>query len=338
VEMQQSAQARRILEDLVRQQPGQAEALDMLTGLLVEQGELDAATQTCQRAWEQTPSSIVRSARFGTLCFYNGPSSSALRPLERAVTLGQKSRTLDPQAITLLALLRLDDQDAKGVRRCLSLLEQALEKQAESTRLRRMHAIVEAALHLAERRDEAAEAQVQQLSEQFAADDLDVEGTCNVLSLLARLPQGRARAERDQQWVEQLVWRFGGTKAAAQLMLGASAPLAEQQEQVQAILEQAQHGIETALTHTVAGDPRHTVTELVQLASKWRNAKWADMARLVLLNHRSKITDAERLLAHVESMQTELGTATPRLPLGLNSGRSAQGLRLHPPQSATQST
>ncbi len=325
---QETQKARLMLEKLTREQPEFAEGHDMLGSLQIDQGELDEACAAYQKAWEITPSSITRSVRLGAMNFYVGDKSEAARPLERAAAWGGGSKMFDHQSMVLLAFLRFDDKDSKGVRRCLSSLESALEKMPDQTRLTRMVNIVRITALLAEHKVPAALGRVDSLAEQLDANDLDVEAACNLISLLSRLPEEEARSPIHQEWIEQLTWRFSGNKAATQLMEAASAPLQSQQEQIQSIVKQAQTTVQAALTHALAGERRHTVTELLNLATKWRNAKWAEMAQLALERHRAHIPDADKLEPMIKALRQSITGHPSKLPLGLDTGRQTGGLNL----------
>jgi len=166
------------------------------------------------------------------------------------------------------------------------------------------------------------------LRPQLDADDLDVEAACNLLSLFARLSPEDASSPSCSDWVERLVWRFSGNKAAATLLLAAAAEQPEQQAQIQRILTEAKAAVQAALSQALAGQHRFAVTELISLAQKWRNAKWAEMAAIALDRHREHIADADKLAPLIQSLRNSFKGQPNRLPLGQDNGRQAGGLSL----------
>lgn len=338
LESQQAPQAKKILEGLVKDAPDFAEGHDLLGKLQVDQGDMNDALETYKHAWDITPSSITRSAKLGAMTFYMGEPEEAQRPLERAAALGSGSKMFDNQSLVLLAFVRYDARDPKGVKRCLSQLEHASQKAPEQPRLNRQIEIVKVLAKLADKHTEAAKSEMFTLGLQLDAPDLDVEGACNILSLLARMPSETARGSRAKEWVEALVWRFSGNKAAAQLMTAASEQLTEQHDQVLAVLAQAQGAIQTALTYALTGERRHTVVELINLAKKWRNAKWAEMAAHALERHKGHISDADALANSINELKTLFAGQPSKLPLGNEDGRQTGGLSLRVQKSAPEIT
>ncbi|WP_374317293.1 response regulator [Aquabacterium sp.] len=328
VDSQQTPMARRLLHNLVKEHPDFAEGHDMLGNLEIEQGELAQARDSLKRAWDITPASISRCVRHGAASFYAGDKAEAVRPLERAATLGNGSKMFDQQSLMLLAFMRMDAKDTKGLRRTLSALDAALQNQPDSARIQRMVEVGRTLCLVAEQKSELLPSTLQKLAEQLDADDLDVEAACNLLSLLARISPELAAAPPCSDWVEKLSWRFSGNKAAATLMLAASAERPEQQARIQNILSEAQTAVQAALSQALAGQHRFAVTELISLAQKWRNAKWAEMAGIALDRHREHIADADRLEPLIQNLRNSFKGQPNRLPLGNDSGRQAGGLSL----------
>ena len=336
LESQQAPQAEKLLEGLVKDSPDFAEGHDLLGKLQVDQGDLGEALDTFKNAWEITPSSITRSAKLGAISFYMGEQDEAKRPLERAAALGAGSKMFDNQSHLLLAFVRYDARDAKGVRRCLSSLEHTLHKAPDTPRLIRQVEIGKILTMLVDKHTEAAKSEMFTLGRQLDAPDLDVEGACNILSLLARMPSETARGTRAKEWVEALAWRFSGNKAAAQLMGAASEKLTEQHDQVLAVLAEAQAAVQKAMTYALTGEKRHTVVELINLAKKWRNAKWAEMAEHALERHKAHIPDHSELNAAVKELKAMYSGQPSKLPLGNEDGRQTGGLSLRVQKSAPE--
>ncbi|MGE5453321.1 MAG: tetratricopeptide repeat protein [Acidobacteriota bacterium] len=328
LESQQAPQAKKLLQALIKDTPEFAEGHDLLGKLHVEQGEMSDALDTFKRAWDITPSSITRSAKLGAISFYMSGPQEATRPLERAAALGAGSKMFDQQSLVLLAFVRFDAKDPKGIRRCLSSLEQAEQKAPGNPRLKRQVEIVKVLGLLGDKKQEAVQAALSSLAMQLDAPDLDVEGACNLLSLLSRMPAEMARSPQARSWVEALVWRFSGTKAAGQLMTAASEALPEQHEQVQSVLTQSQEAVQQAMTYALAGERRQTVIELINLARKWRNAKWADMATQALERHKEHIPESESLAASIKDLKKQFSGQPNKLPLGSEDGRQSGGLSL----------
>ena len=99
----QSAPAQRTLESLIGDQPGYADAYDVMGRLQVAQGQFGQALETYRQASALTPSSITRLQKQGALAFYLGEREESTKALERAALLGISSKMFDFQSLVLLA-------------------------------------------------------------------------------------------------------------------------------------------------------------------------------------------------------------------------------------------
>ena len=107
--------ARRTLEKLIGDTPQFADSYDLMGKVQMEQGNLDEALETYRTAATLTPGCILRLQHCGTLSFYAGETRPATDMLERTWTLGSKSRLFDVLSMMLLAMLRFDARDSKGL-------------------------------------------------------------------------------------------------------------------------------------------------------------------------------------------------------------------------------
>ena len=131
-------QARRTLESLMSEQPQYADSNDVMGKVQMEQGQLNEALETYRTAAELTPGCILRLQHCGTLSFYGGNPAMAMDMLDRTWQQGSKSRLFDVLSMMLLAFLRFDAQDAKGLDAAYDVLMRFSELYPQSVRLRRM--------------------------------------------------------------------------------------------------------------------------------------------------------------------------------------------------------
>ena len=136
----QSAPAQRTLESLIGDQPGYADAYDVMGRLQVDQGQFGQALETYRQASAVTPSSITRLRKQGALAFYLGEREESTKALERAALLGISSKMFDFQSLVLLAVSRFHDRESKGLQRCLACAGEGTgQRAAQALRRHRRH-------------------------------------------------------------------------------------------------------------------------------------------------------------------------------------------------------
>jgi tetratricopeptide (TPR) repeat protein len=130
--------ARRTLESLLGENPLYADSYDVMGKVQMEQGQIDQALATYRTAANITPGCVLRLQHAGTLSFYAGDSTSAIQMLERTWSIGSKSRLFDVLSMMLLAFLRFDARDTKGLSQACEVLNRFSGNYPQSVRLKRM--------------------------------------------------------------------------------------------------------------------------------------------------------------------------------------------------------
>lgn len=313
--------ARKQLDELIEQHPGMAEAHDFRAQMLVDQGNLEAALASAQRALDITPSSVVRCQRHGALAFYVKGGAEAVRSLERAMALGGTSRVFDPQGLLLMSYVRSDQRDNKNLRRCLTDLQNMATQQYDNKRLARMLTHANLLFAQYDKNVKVFNEQLERTYAQFNDDDLDVEGACNLLAVFARLPEAVRQDDKTLKLIDILVWRFGGSKTIHQLMLASTSVCEAQRARVAETVAAAQSQTQNAMAFALQGDHRPSVVAITRLAEQHRNAKWMDMAAAMLERYRDRIDDAEVLAGHIRQLREGIKGDPTRLPLSMESSR-----------------
>jgi len=327
IEGGQAPGGRRTLESLITDQPGFADAYDVMGRVQVDQGAFAEALATYRTATQLTPGSITRLQRQGMLAFYLGENEEAKKALERATTLGISSKMFDFQTVVLLGIARFKDRDTKGLQRCVDNLQHALEKAPRSARLQRFAATV-AIFHLMLQRQVAqVVAEVRKLAEQVKQPDFDFEAGSNLAATLAHLAAAELQLDAAEGWIDTLALRFCTTRSLSELLAragGAHEPYAtrirEQHAAINTLAEQA-------MSHSLNGEPRAAAKALIGAGARTMNVKLIDMARMVLQRHAEKIPDAADLAGMAEELKarwgggsssgTAPGDASPRQSGGL---------------------
>ncbi|MEZ5707132.1 MAG: hypothetical protein R3E56_18915 [Burkholderiaceae bacterium] len=127
------------LKGLIETEPGFSDAYDVMGRAQFELGNFEGALDTFRMATKLTPSSVNRLLKHGMLAYYTGDRTKGWRCSDRATCIGPNSKLYDPQALILLAFARLDENDSRGLTRCVDRLLHLRERQPDSARLERLY-------------------------------------------------------------------------------------------------------------------------------------------------------------------------------------------------------
>jgi tetratricopeptide (TPR) repeat protein len=302
VESGNTQQARRTLESLISANPSYADAYDVMGRVQIEQGDLQSALQTFRNACELTPGSVSRLQKHGMMAFYAGESEEAEKALDRATLVGISSKMYDHQTLVLLAFLKFDAGDVRGLLRTADNLAHALERAPDNARLQRFDELVRVLRTLVDKQLAQVVLQLKDCVAQIRDEDFDFEAATNLIGLLVRVLRNQIALPDGYMWISKIAERFCVSKAATDL-LSASAQLAPAYAE---IVREAHGRIgvmsEQAMTHSVRGSPANAVRNLVKQGRETLNAKLVELARLVLQRHQAKIDDAARLREIIDDL------------------------------------
>ena len=292
---QQADRALCTLELLIHDQPAYADAYDVMGRAQLAQGDFDDALATYERAAHLTPASVHRQQALGMLAYYCGDHGTATRALERAVALGSGiGRQFDPQALVLLAALHFRNSDQDGLRRCVGLLQRAVEQVQADARLRRMHQVVEAFDLMLQRQIARLLAALKALVQEVRDPNFDMEAACNVLVLLARLTAAELNLSDTEDWVTGVAIRFCGHRSATEMLARSAQAHPPFAELVHACHAKVLKQVQNALTHSVNGNPGAAFDALLQQARRTLNLKFVDSAQGVLQRYAEQIDQGGR--------------------------------------------
>ena len=319
---------KRTLESLISDQPGFADAYDVMGRVQVDQGQFAEALATYRTATQLTPGSITRLQRQGMLAFYLGETDEAKKALERATLMGISSKMFDFQTIVLLAVTRFTDRDSKGLQRCLDNMNHALEKAPKSVRLQRFASVIAIFNLMLQRQVGQVVAEVRAMAKDIKEGNFDFEAASNMAAMLAHLTAAELQLDAAEGWIDTLALRFCTTRSLSELLARAgqahepyATRIREQHNAVTALAEQA-------MSHSLAGEPRAAAKALLSAGARTMNAKLIDMARMVLQRHAEKIPDAADLLGMADELKQRYAGGPPVAPLVADNGRQSGGLAL----------
>jgi hypothetical protein len=168
---------------------------------------------------------------------------------------------------------------------------------------------------------------VRELGTHIKDPDFDFESASNLMALLAQLATKAIRLEEVDPVVDQLGLRFCGTRALAELLAGSTANYPPYAERIRAAHGQILRHAESAMSMSMAGDPRAAVVDLIAHGETTLSGKLIETAYLVLHRYAEKISDAKVLSDKVHELRSLYGTQIIRAALG-EQKRQAGGLTL----------
>ena len=321
------SKATRILDELLAEEPGYADAHDVMGQVHLEQGHMDLALVSYRTALQITPQSIPRLQKHGLLSFFSGNRDDAMSDLDRTARLGLKSKMFDLQSLVLLCMVYFDKKDSKEFKRALANLNMLVQKKPESARAQRFLRICEVLLALLERKMDECTRAADDLGREIRAENLDCEGAVNLLAMMVRLRRTSVELPQAEQWVKDLSQRFCVSKVSCEILCVA----ADGDKDYGALIHEGHHAIssmaEKAMNHSVSGEPTIAVESLLQGGAQTGNAKLIEMAGAVLSRHSAHITNCDSLSTKVNELKARYCTQGSQFGLG-QSQRSAGGLKL----------
>lgn len=317
--------ARRTLETLIGDLPDHADSYDVMGRVQMEQGEIAEALETYRKAATLTPGCILRMQRCGSLAFYAGKRDEALKMLERTMSQGLRSKLFDLLSLVLIGLMRFDAKDGKGLKYAHDTMLAELERFPNSVRMQRFELLFRGLRCLFERKVGDALQLAREFTEIGRQDAFDLEAASLLLALWVRLAGQDLQLEEMEPLVKSIGRRYCTSKSSTELLVA----MTEGNEAVAAMLRESHAEIfgvaETAMRHSMRGEPRIAVEILLREGAATRNAKLIDTASLVLKRHADKIDDAAELGSRVAELHARyvapLGSSTGR-------GRAAGGVAL----------
>jgi CheY-like chemotaxis protein len=356
LEMGQPHKAKPLLETLLIDETGYADAYDNLARTLMELGQFEEALKAYQMSTELTPSSIARLQRHGMLAFYLGDKQKAIGLLESSVRLGLGSKMFDGQTLTLLGIARFEIDEPKQLRQFLLDQQRMAERNPESVRLRRMVQtlqVLDACMEMGKDKgkdkgkdygkrkgDDKTEAEMQAemqaptlqalalLTQAILEPDFDFEAACNLLSVLALLPTRNITVPNAEQVVHKLGMRFATSMAMSELLMGAARKDPRFCELLNNCNTHVLQMLEQALSPSRNGEPGKTVEALLAHGLSSLNAKIIETAWRVLQRYQGDIYNAAELTEKIQPWRQTLGTAYNKPVLGDRNMRQSGGVSL----------
>lgn len=304
------------LQGLLGEDSSFVDAYDVLGRAQVESGHFTDALGTYRLASSLTPDSVPRLQKLGMMAHYMGDSETASKALSRAAILGIDSKLFDHQSLVLLAFQYFNDNDRKGLERCMADFARLLERQPENRRSRRFEAVVRSLQLIQQRQVVQAVASVRALGQDIFDSQFDFEAACNMVGLLAVLGETSIELPEGPEWVLAIGLRYTNTKALTELLASAAQRHPPHAQALRDCLGQVNKSAEAAVAQSLGGDPQGAVAQLLARVGQTLNTKLLDLAHQLLTRHAARIGDVADTQAAIDALRARCGSTTARAAMG----------------------
>jgi Flp pilus assembly protein TadD/AmiR/NasT family two-component response regulator len=327
LEAGQINQATTTLERLISEDPSYADAYDVMGRAHFELGRFDKALETYKMAATLTPASISRLQNLAMMTYYAGDHEEAEKLLDKTVRLGLESKMFDAQTLVLLAFVRLEMADRKGLQRCHDDFLRLMDKDPENPRLPRLAGIVDALNLIQQHQFARAVETVRDLAKTVREPLFDFESACNLIALLAQLAHKAIQLNEVDSTVATLAKRFCSNRSLTELLAASANTYPPYANTIRSAQTQVLEYAETAMSLSMSGNPTAAVKNLILHGRETLNARLVDNAYQLLQKHAAKVPEALTLTAMVEELRAQTGPTVSRASLG-EQKRQAGGLAL----------
>ena len=274
-------QARKGLEALVKEDPENADALDLLGRLRVERAEFSKALESYRAAAELTPGCLLRAQHAGALAFHLGHREEALKLLKRARALGGRSRLFDALSLYLTALIQYDAGDRDGMENSVNEVRAFARRYGQSVRLARLAEASETLMQIRRGEVQAARDRLLRLGAARLDEGFDAEAAQLLLGLWARLPAQWSQCEERNDFIQEVALRFCTSRSAAEILTVAAGHDKQATQIIKQALATINTAAENALQQALEGEPgpdgkvgaAGAASRLLEMGRETRNAR-----------------------------------------------------------------
>lgn len=320
------AKARRAVEDLIQDDPENADAHDVLGRVKMELGQVDEARKAYQTATELTPECILRLQHTGTLSFYGREYDKAADLLQQAWNIGKRSRLFDVLSMLLIAFIRFDKQQTSGLQIALDNIKRFSETYPQSYRLRRFQSIAEVLLDIANGKTKQGFKLAREISSDWTRPAFDMEAAMNVLSMLTRLLKVGFPTEEFEEVGRTIARRFAVTRASNQVLLAAALDRTDVEKWLAEALGETSKMAEGGMDLALKEDYKGAVESLLAYGEQTCNARVIDLAGSLLKRHREKIEGVKALIDTQGVLARRYSIPSTHIAGIRRSGRASGGM------------
>jgi len=318
------------LESLIETDPGYTDAYDVMGRAQFELGNFQNALNTFKMSTKLTPASVNRLLKHGMMAWYAGEREDGIELLDRATRIGLDSKLYDPQALVLLAFARLDDNEQRGLLRCVEHLEHLRDRNPDKPRIPRLLDVAQALVAIQEYQTARALDEVRRMAKTILDPEFDFESASNLLALMTRLAVRSIQLYEVDAAVDTMGLRFCTSRALTELLACAATGRLEFINRIRAAHGDILKLTEEAMSLSLKGDPQSAVERLLVDGERTLNAKLIESAHLVLQRYEGRIQNHAALKEQAQLLRERYRTTDIHAGLGEQAatGRAAGGMSL----------
>jgi CheY-like chemotaxis protein len=298
--------AKKAAEELLSEDPKNADAHAMLGRIHLEAGSLAQALASYTAALEITPECALRSQIAGSLSFYSGSESEALTLLDRSWGMSRGTHLLDVLTVVQASYLRFEVHQTTALRSSVEILREYARAHPNSFRLRHFEMIGAVLLDLSYGRSRDAIERARSVHRPLLEPTFDLEAGLNTLSLLVRLLPFNL-PERDFENVTRTVARRFVNKATAPFLVAVVARHAPASQWIHEAQEEISKLTERAVEISLAGRHRNAVEFLLTNGESNRNARLFELAGNLVKRHREQSPELSELVGRLGLLRRRFG-------------------------------
>ncbi|MCH8181041.1 MAG: tetratricopeptide repeat protein [Proteobacteria bacterium] len=303
--------ALRVLDALVLDNPGYADAYDVMGRAHLQAGDFERAYETYQKAVSLTPNNIGRLQKMGLLAFHLGHTDEAADVLERALAMGVTSRSFDFQSVVMLGLTHFAKDDGQALHKCVNQLLRAHERDPRSARLRRMHELVLVLSLVQQNQGTEASRRLKTMAREFGQPDYDYETAGNMMTVLTHLQDRPVDIPDAGNWVQRLADRFCTNKSLTGMlciMVGTHEPYVDT---LRDSYRQLSTLAESCLAQAKSGDPAKAVETLLERGAATGNTRIVELADMLWQRYQAQLAAHTEMAARVQDLLSRYGRRAP---------------------------
>lgn len=318
------------LTALIQNDPGYTDAHDIMGRTQFELGQFQNALNSFRTATRYTPSSVSRMLRHGMMAFHAGERDEGIEQLDRASRIGLDSKLFDAQALVLLGFARQDNNDARGLSRCVEQLTRLHQRHPDNERIQRLNDVMTALTALQSQETARALEEVRRMAQMATAPEFDHESAGNLLALMTRLALRSIQLYELDASIDTLGLRFCTSHALSELLACFTDGRPDFAKRIRAAYEEVLKITGDAVSRSLNGDAAGAVEQLLEAAERTHNAKIIETAHGILERHAEAIEQAPALRRSVQRLRARYRTTQLHPGLGeqAQTGRAAGGMSL----------